>query len=564
MVTIGDPGRPERDAPALPEWARPPATPTPHGASPVGVLLRAGIGLLIAAALWVLGHRTPAVVLAVVMVLMAAASLLAPSVATALDRATAWVQTVAGRVLSFVLLTAVELLFFAPLALVLRLVRHDPMALGSSPTDPSFWRDSPSLGRKPLYSRQFAYEAGRHERAAHAGLFPLLRVRAAIGLLVLVVLLDLGVGAAVNGMRRATRSGANEARSGLVAPDLAAGAKEPWLQDLVDELDRSYDERDFHPFRAWAQADFDGEYLSIEDGVRQSYQAPGVGSGDAIEVAMFGGSAMLGWYQRDSHTIPSELARLAEADGIPVRFVNRGHPAYQNWQEVLLLEELVSAGSVPDLAVFYDGVNELVSQFNHGPFTEPSHVNARYTEELLEAAVERGRPSLSGVARDYWTRTSALWRLAKGAVSLVTEGDAKLGYFKSPWEDQTVLQAERGRAAADIYERGVDLAQRLADSYGFESTFFWQPSVYTKDVMGGEEDAVGSFGTLPEAWRRATEVARRFLPDSVVDLSEGLDGVEEPVMYDFVHTNEAGAKAMAQVIYRRLRPTLVELAEERR
>ena len=33
-----------------------------------------------------------------------------------------------------------------------------------------------------------------------------------------------------------------------------------------------------------------------------------------------------------------------------------------------------------------------------------------------------------------------------------------------------------------------------------------------------------------------------------------------PIMYDFVHTNEIGAKAVARALYLRLRPKLRELS----
>jgi hypothetical protein len=42
-----------------------------------------------------------------------------------------------------------------------------------------------------------------------------------------------------------------------------------------------------------------------------------------------------------------------------------------------------------------------------------------------------------------------------------------------------------------------------------------------------------------------------------------LDSTRKPLMYDFVHTNELGARIVAQAIYRRLRPQLLEAARER-
>ena len=96
-----------------------------------------------------------------------------------------------------------------------------------------------------------------------------------------------------------------------------------------------------------------------------------------------GGSTMFGSFQRDGHTIPSEFARLAEADGIPVRVVNYGQLAYVNWQEVLLLQQLASGSSRPDLAVFYDGYNDLLSQFALGHHREPTTLDAKEIEKRL-------------------------------------------------------------------------------------------------------------------------------------------------------------------------------------
>ncbi len=60
-----------------------------------------------------------------------------------------------------------------------------------------------------------------------------------------------------------------------------------------------------------------------------------------MSVWFFGASALFGDGQRDDHTIPSEFARLAEADGIPVEVRNYGRPGIAMWQELELFEQLV-------------------------------------------------------------------------------------------------------------------------------------------------------------------------------------------------------------------------------
>ena len=138
------------------------------------------------------------------------------------------------------------------------------------------------------------------------------------------------------------------------------------------------------------------------------------------------------------------------------------------------------------------------------------------------------------------------------------------GPLDAPWPDQAVRPEERGRAAARLHRRGVDLAQSLGEGFGFEVAFFWQPFVYTRDVpVEGEEPVIGSWGTDPAAWTAASDAARAEIHPSVVDISDAYAGVDEPLYYDYVHTNERGAELVAAEMYDRLRPRLLELAEAR-
>jgi hypothetical protein len=303
----------------------------------------------------------------------------------------------------------------------------------------------------------------------------------------------------------------------------------------------------------------------VHDGIRRSYEPPGA-AGDAVSVYFLGGSAMFGWFQRDQHTIPSEFARLAEADGIPVRVVNYATPAYVNWQESLQLQALVSGGHRPDLAVFYDGANELVGQFTQGPHSDPETTLTRQIGDQLGHGLTRpptGRGGLLGFT-DAWARVSVVHRMGERLGVLSDPDGPPDDVLVSPWlGSQTDKADARGRYAVSIYDRGVDVARRLAKSYGFGADFFWQPSVYSKRVVKGEQRAVGSLGTNADGWTKASDAARAALSSSTVDLSTVLDRTTQPLMYDFVHTNELGARIVAQAIYRRMRPQLLEAARER-
>ena len=80
-------------------------------------------------------------------------------------------------------------------------------------------------------------------------------------------------------------------------------------------------------------------------GRRRARQLPVDGTGKKLSVWFFGASALFGDGQRDDHTIPSEFARLAETDGIPVEVRNYGRPGVAMWQELELFQQLVGVGA---------------------------------------------------------------------------------------------------------------------------------------------------------------------------------------------------------------------------
>jgi hypothetical protein len=541
-----------------PDWSPVPHEPVPQRPRRAGTVRRLALGGALAAVLWLLGHPVPAAVVVCAILLVSLLSTLLPVAGDRVVLVEQAVQRGAGRVLSTVLLGAVMLLVFAPVALVLRLLRHEPLALGQSPGDPSFWRPHVTWRRGPLHRRLFTYERLPSSAPAGRGL----RLRAALGLILVAAFIDVVIGAAID------RFGDDPPQQGLVAltgADVPAGRGQPW-RTLLPEITDAFEQERYDPYLGWKLGDYDGRHVTVRDGVRTSYQASGSDAPEALDVVFFGGSSLFGAFQRDEQTIVSQFARLAERDGIHLRVTNHGQPAYVAWQEMLMFSSLVSGGAKPDLAVFYDGFNELLLQFVLGPHRQPTHHEARDIEARLtedEQAQERPARSLWNA----WTDTSALYRLGRRlGVLPEREGPERTGRSLTTfWSgDQADRPERRGANASAIHRRGVELARRTAASYGVRSAFFWQPSVFTKRLVEGEEPLTSTVGADPEAWRAAARAARAGLAPGVVDLSTALDGMQQAVMYDFVHTNEAGARRIAAAVYARLQPQLLRLAEAKR
>lgn len=120
-----------------------------------------------------------------------------------------------------------------------------------------------------------------------------------------------------------------------------AFADEPWAKQAIEDAGKMIGEPD--PVLGWRGRDRRTTYVNFVDGRRVSYEP----EDPTVTVWFFGGSTMFGDGQRDEHTIPSEVARLSEADGLPIRVINFGVASYNNYQGTMAFIEALSLESPP-------------------------------------------------------------------------------------------------------------------------------------------------------------------------------------------------------------------------
>lgn len=462
----------------------------------------------LAAALVVLGRSTLAIVVAVAATVVTALTFLAPAAAAVLARGLATVGRWVGHAVGFVLLALVDVLVFVPLALVARLVRRDPLERGHRPGDPTRWDDHGlRVGHRHLYAREVARVRSRS---------PVVRTVAAIprvlGVLVLLVVGNYAVGWVWDeyvGSHDVPPDQVVVATTADLA-DSDAMADEPWAEDYWTEFGDL--DHEFVPFLLSRVADVQGASISSEGGVRRSREPAGE---DLPVVWFFGGGAAWGEGQRDEHTIPSEVVALAEAAGTPVRLVNYGQPGYTSWQSALLFEQELAVNPAPDLAVFYDGADDVAVQLE-GASTRPTHYNAHGSDLALT-----GRDSASEQLEEYWNDyvdTSVVTRLVRNVT----------GVFGA----QPAWAADDGlvERVTDLHGRSVALATDVATDHQIPVLFTWQAAQGVRGDGGAYREVAGA-GSGP------------------VDLSGALDDVEEPVFLDGVLTDERGAALVAEALW---------------
>lgn len=326
--------------------------------------------------------------------------------------------------------------------------------------------------------------------------------------------------------------------------DSPAMANDAWRFRYFADLQRTGGT--YWPFTEQRPTDFSSPYLHIRNWQRRTWRAPDL-TADAPNLWMFGGSTTFGEGQRDDATIASWLARLAAADGLPVRIDNYGQRGWTHFQEMILYEQQLAQRPDPDLAVFYDGVNELSAQSQLTEAVPAGTSTAQMAERVGSAGTktefvqqQQGSSDLAGDAWFAYSEHSLVHKVAhlvRPTAASAAEGPPdKIG--PPPERDRlgTVydITDQDGIDAAAVYRRGQTLSLDLSADHGVEPFFFWQPVAYDG---------------------RPQQLARARLRPPTVNVSDALDNRPD-VYIDGAHTNETGARLVAEALWLRIEPAV--------
>lgn len=487
----------------------------------------------IAIVLWSRGRHLLAVAIVVIAVTITAASALSPAFGRGFHQVLGAIGRIVGTMLTTVLLGVVWLVVFVPVGLLSKLLRIDPLDHPEIPRTSRWQAHVPSDPK--LYRHQFALERPRSAKPDTR--WGRIRHGTAVAIVAVVVfaLCDLGAGMVWD------RIDPQDAIDKPHWERTEAHAGDSWAPEYYAAVRRR--EFEYDPARAFIPTDVSSRYLNVEGGVRRSYQATGAGaSAEPVRIYFFGGSVMWGLGQRDDYTIPSDVARLAEQSGVAVEVRNYGQSAYSLWQEVRIFEELLTAGDVPDIAVFLDGYNDTIARYDW-PVTdrETTTLEGDFRELLARGKAHRQARSPLGAidaARELYANHSVTGRVWHSLFGRPQYRPKKPG---APSPD------ELAGLVARSYERSVELARRIGSSYGVETFFFWQPTAADKDELArGEQFVTGPKWTgFAQVWAQVTPR----VTDVAVDLSDVYDGHPEAIFTDIVHTNERGAALVADRIW---------------
>lgn len=323
----------------------------------------------------------------------------------------------------------------------------------------------------------------------------------------------------------------------------AAFAAARWYPEYLEDISWLWNtDIAWDPLAPVRLRDVSTRHINIVDGARVSWKAPPCDECPRYEVWMYGGSTTFGLGQRDEHTIASALARAAWRDGIVLDVVNRGVVGDTHWEEAQRLGWDLATLPPPDLVIFLDGINDTQS---------------------IERLRSRTRQPVGIVKEDFWANYLAnaegigmdsRWAPSGDVRNRPSPPGASLP-VEEPFESNGAVHD--GAEIARRYELARRISADLARVNGVPVVWFWQPAIWHRDPAPGEPAAEGREWALER-----DRAARDRIGDDVVDVTGAFDGHRKPLFWDTVHTNEEGARLVAEAAYPSVRAALESLTVE--
>lgn len=332
----------------------------------------------------------------------------------------------------------------------------------------------------------------------------------------------------------------------LAAPDYSP----PWNRDYIGEF-QGADRVRWEPYVYWRRMPYSGQYINVDaEGHRKTYNATAQAEA-RTRILVLGGSAVWGPWIRDDFTIPSSLSRVLERGGYRgVHVTSLAESGHVSMQGLLTLMHQLQRGDIPDIVVFYDGVNDVFSAFQNREAGIPLNEDNRRSEFNIGKQPAR----LVGLL----VRSSRLLAAARGLVRGLARGPAPApGSSDGPARVDDAL----AEAAVEAYLANLRIVRSLAADFGFECYFFWQPALFSKETRSPlESELTAKYPQeLGEFFARVYTRIAALAPqvDRLYDLQDVFDGDAGTVFVDYCHVrepkNEQLAEAIAGVLARQSR-----------
>lgn len=328
----------------------------------------------------------------------------------------------------------------------------------------------------------------------------------------------------------------------------------PWTEQFIRDQDQIGLARvRYAPFTVWRRPPYQSETVNIDaDGLRV---IPGADRNTSSpKIWFFGGSTMWGTDSPDSGTIPAQFCTIATQElHTPLCVRNFGESAWVSTQSMIALIQQLQRGNVPEVVIFYHGANDLLWAFsNSQPYQHAAF--QQIASQMNRTGRGRGRQGL--VQRDF---SDLLAFIAPGVKARWDKARFSGGW---PQDDSPDALARLARETVDVCLTNHRIVQSLAEDFGFEARFFWQPSLMydRKPLAAAEQDMLRQAGRWGTTFRGFASAANACvaanLTSEFVDLSNCFSGCEDQLYTDIGHVTPEANALIAREIFEVVRPRL--------
>lgn len=337
---------------------------------------------------------------------------------------------------------------------------------------------------------------------------------------------------------------------------IASGVYEGLDDESVKEIYRELRAQDmlWEPYLHYRFKPMNGKHNTIyENGQRKTKNVALKDSGTALKIFCFGGSTMYSSGARDEHTIPSELSKLIHTN-FPeqnVAITNFGCHGYTRATENIQLQRELTKNNIPDIVIFYDGVNEVISGHQNNEAGTPTNAYNRKKEFK--------------VAHSYKKRIK-LMIYSSNIYRFVTTIQRKL-FTGSSYKQLSARSDTLATAIAENYVGYVKISKSLEEAYGFKVFNFMQPNIYSKKNLTEAEQGYYKdqqyYENLYQLSYKSVRNDSLMITDSTfVDISDVFDNAQTTIYVDFCHTGEYGNQLVAQKMFDHIQPLLKPRTKE--
>ena len=329
----------------------------------------------------------------------------------------------------------------------------------------------------------------------------------------------------------------------------ASPPDQSWFAAYWKEFnDSTYASIDWASYSNYHRHPFQGRYINVDrSGRRVTWNQNPTGAGGMIRLGIFGGSTIWGTGARDEFTIPSYVSKLLAAR-YPHRFavINYGQDRYVNTQEVITLLREIQIDRAPEIAVFYDGYNDVFAAIQSGIAGIPMNEDDRLREfNILH-------PSR---ARDFYfeasSRTGSFQLIQRLQAALRPEAVADSPQHKNP--------DALANDVVGVYSCNIEFVSAIAKEGGRMAQFYWEPSVYSKSSLTGPEKSIlRSSDHIAAFYRQVQAVVRHRVANrsNFRDISGALDGYATTAFIDTHNVTELANEMIAREIVADLKDSL--------